>query len=60
MGSTYTYLSLVRLVGSAVVKDSVTLPTQIATLLTKDEGLSLTVIMVVTQGLEEGQNEWVV
>ena len=50
-----TYLSLVGLGGSAVVKDAVTLSTQIATLFTEDQRLSFSVIVIVTQRLGKGE-----
>lgn len=50
-----TYLSLVGLGSPAIVKDTITLPTQVATLLTEDQSLCLPIIMVVTQWL---QGEW--
>ena len=51
----HVYLSLVGLGGSAVVKDAVTLSTQIATLFTEDQRLSFSVIVIVTQRLGKGE-----
>ena len=53
-----THLSLVVSGVPAVVQHAVTLATQVPTLVTQDQRLRLTVIMVVTQRLGNGRKEW--
>ena len=48
-----SYLSLMLLVLPAVMEDSVTLSTQVATVVAQDEGLCLPVVMVITQRLSQ-------
>ena len=49
--ATSTHLSLMVFVLFAVVEDTVTLPTEIATTVTQNQGLCLSIIMVITQRL---------
>lgn len=51
------YLSLVVLPCLVVMEDTVTLTTQVATVVTQDQGLRLVVIVVVTKRLKSAQTE---
>ena len=52
-----TRLSLVGLVLLGVVEDSVALPTQVPAVVTENEGLRLSIIVVVTQRLCVGNRD---